>query len=49
MVETRNVMWAEWEPMTVKDRMPGMFAGTDEDDPDQGDNGIDKEDFIETT
>src|SRR5688500_4611597 len=26
VIETRDVSWADWEPKTVKDKMPGMFG-----------------------
>ena len=25
VIETRDVVWADWEPKTVKEKMPGMF------------------------
>ena len=25
VIETRDVVWADWEPKTVKDKMPGSL------------------------
>src|SRR5687767_15822987 len=49
VVESRDVVWADWEPKTVKDKMPGMF-GSDLEAEEDGAicrPGIDEQDWID--
>ena len=48
VVETRDVVWGNWMPLRVRDRMPGTFNPLDPDvEETDSDNGIDEDQWIE--
>ena len=48
VVETRDVIWGDWIPLKVKDKMPGTFNTLDPEAADEAEleNGIDEDDWI---
>lgn len=48
VVETRDVVWGNWMPLRVRDRMPGTFNSLNLDvDEEEPDCGIDEDQWIE--
>ena len=48
VVETRDIVWGNWMPLRVRDRMSGTFNPLDPDvGKDESDNGIDEDEWIE--
>ena len=48
VVETRHIVWGDWIPLKVKDKMPGTFNTYDhEDEKAEFAHGIDEDEWIE--